>query len=314
VTIRHPVRRRAARDLARALALFSAVLLALSTWSLLSSGSSPVGAAPVAGTLSVDPGEGGSGTEFRLELPGAAACTGDSASGGYQVQTYMIPSSSSPSTLVFGTAGPVEVTGEARRPLMDSNNGDAVVNLQTGITPGGGPGIISGLPFFSFGQLLPGEVPAGTYNIGVACWRPSAEEGEKLDKYWNTKMVVTTDVADEPAGFTWVIDATPDPTTTTVEGGSTTTTADGSTTTTGESTTTTADGTSSTTGPAVVSGISVSGGTPNAASPVTTMGQLPFTGSSPIPMVIWAVALVVFGRMAMLLGKRPKIIGDGNDA
>jgi hypothetical protein len=192
VTIRHPVRRRAARDLARALALFSAVLLALSTWSLLSSGSSPVGAAPVAGTLSVDPGEGGSGTEFRLELPGAAACTGDSASGGYQVQTYMIPSSSSPSTLVFGTAGPVEVTGEARRPLMDSNNGDAVVNLQTGITPGGGPGIISGLPFFSFGQLLPGEVPAGTYNIGVACWRPSAEEGEKLDKYWNTKMVVTT--------------------------------------------------------------------------------------------------------------------------
>jgi hypothetical protein len=27
-------------------------------------------------------------------------------------------------------------------------------------------------------------------------------------------------------------------------------------------------------------------------------------------MVVWAVALLVFGRMAMLFGKRTKVIGD----
>ncbi len=59
-----------------------------------------------------------------------------------------------------------------------------------------------------------------------------------------------------------------------------------------------------------MSGGSFSGGNPSSASPVSTAGQLPFTGASPIPTVAWAIALLVFGRMAMLLGKRPKVIGD----
>jgi hypothetical protein len=54
------------------------------------------------------------------------------------------------------------------------------------------------------------------------------------------------------------------------------------------------------------------GGTPAAASPVAVMGQLPYTGSSPLPLVFWAASLLVFGRMAMLLGKRPKVVGDGS--
>jgi hypothetical protein len=313
--IRNPLRRRVARDLTRALALMSAVMLVIAVGTAITSGSSPASAATDSGSVGFTPSNGGSATSFSLTLPSGAACTGDSAGANYRVQTYLIPAAADPSGLTFDGSGPIQVSGQVRSPLY-SANGEPVVGALTGsaATPGG-PGVISGLPTMSFGVLLPGDLAAGTYNVGVACTVGQAGS-KQLDKFWNAHLTVTADSADAPAQFTWVLAATG--TTTTTVGGTTSTTAGGTTTTTGDGTTTTTDGSTTTTdgsttttGGADVSGADAfSGGSPSAASPVTTMGQLPYTGSSPLPMVFWAIALLVFGRIAMLLGKRPKVVGN----
>jgi hypothetical protein len=388
-------RRTIARDLARAAALLSAVMLVLATWTAVTSGSSRASAAAVAGSLSFTPTSGGSATQYSIALPSGAACSGDSAGANYRVQTYMIPGSADPAGLTFDGSGPIAVSGQTRTPLY-SANGDPVVGALTGsaATPGG-PGLISGLPTLSFAVFLPGDVTTGTYNVGVACSVGGAGPSQ-LDKYWNAQLNATTDATDSPANFTWTLGGS-GTTTTTTGGGTTTTTESGTTTTTDGGTTTTTTGIVVKVGPPLVlsqdtlkAGDSVTiqaggwqpssdveiflhsdpvdigtltadesgnidgsvsipadtppgtheivalgldtsgepmgssadvtvqsaeadptGGTPSAASPVTTMGQLPYTGSSPLPMVFWAVSLLVFGRMAMLLGKRPKVIGDG---
>jgi len=37
------------------------------------------------------------------------------------------------------------------------------------------------------------------------------------------------------------------------------------------------------------------------------VGQLPYTGNSPWSLVVWGAMLLVFGRMAILLGRKPKV-------
>jgi hypothetical protein len=318
MTIRNPRRRRIARDLFRSLAVMSAFMLALSVWTTVSATRSPAGAATSSGSVSITPTSGSSATTFGLTFGSTPQCAGDSASGGYNWSAIMIPAAADINAVTMSATGPNQVSGEYRTALLASPNGDTIAMQNTGIAGGAGqPGIISGIPQFTFEFNLPGEIPAGSYQVGVVCTK---DGGQTLDTYYVTGMTVTADAAGGPAEITWA-EATlgGGGTTTTTSAGSTTTTADGSTTTTADgsttttadgSTTTTADGSTSTTDTAQVSG-GVFGGTPSAASPVSTAGQLPFTGSSPIPMVAWAVALLLFGRMAMLMGKRPKVIGDG---
>lgn len=398
MTIRNPRRRRIARDLFRSLAVMSAFMLALSVWTTVSATRSPAGAATSSGSVSITPTSGSSATTFGLTFGSTPQCAGDSASGGYNWSAIMIPAAADINAVTMSATGPNQVSGEYRTALLASPNGDTIAMQNTGIAGGAGqPGIISGIPQFTFEFNLPGEIPAGSYQVGVVCTK---DGGQTLDTYYVTGMTVTADAAGGPAEITWA-EATlgGGGTTTTTVDGSTTTTVDGSTTTTvGGSTTTTtgvvvkvgpplvlsadtvvaggavdvtgtewepgsdvevaldgsgdpvslgtltADADGKISGPLTIPGNSepglhtiaalgingsgelmasgakltveaatqvTYGGTPSAASPVSTAGQLPFTGSSPIPMVAWAVALLLFGRMAMLMGKRPKVIGDG---
>jgi hypothetical protein len=319
MTIRNPRRRRLARDLFRSLAVMSAFMLALSIWTTVSATRSPAGAATSAGTVALSPTTGSSATVFGMTFGSTPQCAGDSASGGYNWSAIMIPAAADINAVTMSGTGPNQVSGEYRIALLASPNGDTIAMQNTGIAGGAGqPGIISGIPQFTFEWNLPGEIPAGSYQVGVVCTK---DGGQTLDTYYVTGMTITADAAGGPAQITWAEAAlggggttttTAEGTTTTTADGSTTTTEGGSTTTTaGGSTTTTAGGSTTTTDAAQVSGGGVFGGTPSAASPVSTAGQLPFTGSSPVPMVAWAVALLLFGRMAMLMGKRPKVIGDG---
>lgn len=224
--IRHPRHRRLAAVAARAGAVASAAMLALSAWAAVDPVPTQAVAATNAGNATIaDPTsdtaltEGGSDTDFAVRLPVGSACTGDSASDGYRVQSYMVPAAVDPASLTFGATGPLpEGTGAAfRQPLYAAFVGNPYVNGLTDLKvepdPGGN---ISGIPVFDFsvfGADGPEIVPAGTYNLGIACTLgpPSATQ---IDKYWNVQMTVAHDAADEPAGLTWTVAASQAATTT----------------------------------------------------------------------------------------------------
>lgn len=259
---------------------------------------------------------GASATPFSLLLPAGAACTGDSALGGYRVQSYIVPESVAPASLTFDSAGPMPsgLGASFRQPLFEST-GSGYVNAQTAnATVTGGPGPVVNIPAFKLGPpdvFVPGDIPAGTYNVGIACTKGPAS-ATQIDKFWNTQMTVTTAPADLPAGVTWTSSSvvttttTASSTTTTVVGGSTTSTTGGSTTTTttGASTTstTTSGATTSTT-----SGVLAGGGAPTGTPVVSSVASLPVTGGSTTSLVVWSVLLLVFGRMAILLGRPPRV-------
>lgn len=309
-------RRRVARDLARAGAALCALMLVVSLGSAVT-GDPRAGAAAVdGGALTVNQGgsnplvpitSGGSSTAFYLAPPSGAACPGDSATGGYRVQSYMVPSTVDPTTLTFGLTGP-SPTGEGadfRQPLWTSL-GSTWVNKTTAVTTG----LLLNLPTISFAWATSGltTLPAGTYNLGFACTKNA---GAQLDKYWNVQLTVAASAGD-PLGFAWSVPAVTTPTsttstTTTTTAASTTTTVLGATSTTVRSTTTTstvAGGSTTST----VAGTSTTFFLSGAGSGGSGSGSIVSTGSSPTPIIIWAILLVVLGRMALLLGRRVRVL------
>jgi len=316
MTITHPTRRRVARDLTRALSVVCALMLTLSVWTVIEGGTTPLAAA-TAGTLTLTPTSGDYTTSTALTLPAGAACTGDTASGGYRWQTYLVPSTVDLQTLRFDAFGPVPVAGQFRTPLNDTSNGNPIINKATSVSSAGAPGLLTGLMSFGFSLFLPGEIPAGSYSLGVACTLGLPSSPTQLDKFWSVQYDITATAT----GFTWVLGSPPGSTTTTTTGG-TTTTAPGDTTTTtaaGGTTTTTAAGGSTTTvaggssttvaggGSGGTGSTTFSGGNPSSAALASTVGQLPYTGNSPWSLVVWGAMLLVFGRMAILLGRKPKV-------
>lgn len=327
---------RAALRATRAGALGCATMLTLTIWSFSSPGRASAatdgGAAQVVNPVDGSAGSGtpltagASATPFTLRLPAGAACTGDSANDGYRVQSYMVPSTVSPAALTFDFLGPTpQGVGTSLRQPLYTIDGNPYVNAQSAnATPPGGPGPVINIPAFSFAVYQPGDVPGGTYNVGIACTKGNASPTQ-LDVYWNAQLVVTASPADEPAGFTWtaqqtaVTSTTSTSTTTTVPttSGSTTTTASttGSTTTTPATTasdsTTSGSTTGATTLAPVVSGASAAaaptGGVPSSPSVAASFAELPRTGGSTTSLVVWSLLLLVFGRMAVLLGRTPAV-------
>jgi hypothetical protein len=266
---------------------------------------------PTAGQLLTS---GGSATVFALNLPNGASCSGDTASGGYVINSYMVPASVDPATLSFDSNGPTPFgTGaNLRVPLYSSSGSTPFMNGTTGVAASsGGPGLVVGLPSFSFnvfGANGHTVVPAGTYNLGVACWNTTANP-HVLDKYWNVQMAFVATPSDSPGGITWTAVAVTPPTTTTTTTAATTTTTSGSTTSTAGSSTTVAE--SSTTTP-VDSSTTVVGDTSTTSvggsgGVDTTVPPLVTTGASPISPIVWGVLLLVLGRIVILIGRRIRV-------
>src|SRR5687768_17333907 len=106
-----PRSRRVAGAIARLGAATSALMLAFAIAAAVDSSAHAAENAGPAIVVGVGPtglptgaplDEGGSATPFTLQLPVGAACTGDSASSDYRVQSYMVPSAVDPNTLTFG--------------------------------------------------------------------------------------------------------------------------------------------------------------------------------------------------------------------
>ncbi|MBI1843160.1 MAG: hypothetical protein HYR89_00885, partial [Actinobacteria bacterium] len=167
----------------------------------------------------ITPGVGIGSTAFNLTLPLGAACAGDSAGGGWNWNTYMVPATVDPSTLEFGSNGPLpaDVGAAFRQPLFSASTSGSVTNQLTALADtAGGPGLILGIPQFNFEVFAPGDIPAGAYNVGVACTLgpPSATQ---LDRYWNVKMTFSPNPAGGAAQVSWAQGALPDaPTLTTL--------------------------------------------------------------------------------------------------
>lgn len=331
--------RRTGSDLGRVGIAVAATTLALGLISAMDSGLRASAAAQNAGALQVlappnaaNAGQslvgGGSATKFALSPPVGAACTGDSATAGYRVQSYIVPASVDPSTLTFDSNGPVPAgTGVAlRQPLFATST--PFVNRTTAVAAtAGGDGLLVGLPEFSFAVFAPTGaqvVPPGIYNVGYACTLGPAS-ATQLDKYWNVQLTFAADPNDLPAGITFTVVApttptTPAPTTpTTPTTPATTPTTPATTPTTPATTPTTPATTPTTVATTTTSTIAGTGsgttttvkfGPSSTAStvqngvgavPITT--KLATTGSSPLPIMIWAILLLVFGRMVILVGR-----------
>jgi predicted phage tail protein len=169
---------------------------------------------------------GGSSTQFTLAVPVGAACTGDSATGGYRVQSFIVPAATDLSLLTFNNSGPVLPGAAAgfKAPLY--SNSSPFTNKNTAVNTG----FLPSIPLFDFGVFLPGDIPAGDYSVGLAC--SNNANGIPLDKYWSVGLTFATNVSDSPAQVTWTLSPTPPPTTTTSSTTSTTTTLPATTTTT----------------------------------------------------------------------------------
>jgi len=324
----HPIRnqtRRRLRDAARAGFAVSAVMLA-ATVSMSIESPRRVDAVAIDGgavTVVVPPGTptagnpltaGGSATEFALRPPEGAACSGDSVAG-YRAQSYMVPESVLPGSLTFANTGPLPPgSGAAFTQPLYSSLGSTWVNKTTAVTTG----LLIGLPVLSFAWAADvggiTYLPAGTYNVGFACTKGVAS-ATQLDKYWNTKLTIVAAAGDSPSGLTWTVPTGQSGTTTTLAATTTTTVAAATTTTTARATTTTTGaGTSTTT---TSSGVTTTlftnttlfgTGSGSGSGSGGFNGSIVNTGSSPLPIIIWAVLLLVFGRMALLFGRPLRVL------
>jgi hypothetical protein len=145
--------------------------------------------------------EGASATLFSLDLPDGAACPGDTANDDWRVQGFMIPVDDDPATIRYGVIGP---EGE-QFPLFAFDTRPFAHQFTEVAAAPGEPGVIPALPALTFGVFTPGDVPPGTYRIGVACtfFRQTAD-------YWDTEIVIELDPSDELAGFRWSVPNAPD--------------------------------------------------------------------------------------------------------
>lgn len=270
--------------------------------------------------------QGGSALPVVLTLPSNAGCTGDSSSGQYRVQTFMVPGSVDPGTVKFDSNGPVKPAGaEGLWYSLYSTGGDPVVNRLTDVaTSQNGPGLISGLPVINFSVFGPGDITAGSYHVGVACTRGSQSDADQLDRYWAVEMTFVDDSGDQPAGAVWTSSPFQQQvtTTTTVVGDTTTTTTtavDSSTTSTTAataSTSTTVDGSGAattgsggSTGSSTGGGVTTTGGGAATSASGTGSGSLPVTGLSTLELAGWGLLLLVAGRVAWLFSRRTRVVG-----
>lgn len=199
------------RVLAGVVGLTTAAALPLSLATPAAAAPEPLGSATLSPTSSTN-----SNNPFSISLPAGAACDGDSANDNYRVGSYLVAKSVNPATLQFGPdgpepgqLGPPQTTFAA--PLFDTNGSPYAVAQTANATPPPGPGPIIGIPQFTFG-VFDGSVPsfslpAGEYNIGIACYidGPGANP---IEQYWNNVITVTSNPADPgTADISWTVGA-----------------------------------------------------------------------------------------------------------
>lgn len=150
-------------------------------------------------------------TGVALTTTQQAGCGGDNGAG-YTVASYMVPSSVDPGTLTFDGNGPIPAaTGASfRQPLWDTTGTPYVGPSPAAATFTGGPGQIINIPNFDYQVFTAGQIPAGSYNLGIACVVGPAS-ATQMKEYWNAKMSFTANASGGTAQVSWAVLAVPAP-------------------------------------------------------------------------------------------------------
>jgi hypothetical protein len=302
-----PITPRRWRDLAAAGALAAAAVAGAALFGPLGAGALPAGTPPTDGQ-SISASSGASDTVFSLTLATPNnVCPGDTATGNFRWNTYMVPESVDPATLTYNASGPIAPSaGVFTQPLYSSLTGAPQVNKNTAVTTGQ----IVGTQTVNFAVFTPGQIPPGTYEIGYAC-----SKAGQTERYWSTRITVTASPTGGPAQITWAVATTPPVTTTTTTTAPTTTTtttppATTTTTTVAGSTTTSTTSPGSTTTSTTTPGSTTTTLLPTTTTirpitiPITVGPSLPATGSPTWrPFIIWALVVFLVGRTVMLIAR-----------
>jgi hypothetical protein len=139
---------------------------------------------------------------FNMVLPSGAACSKDSNTGQYTVNSYVVDNSMvpNPGTLTFPGGTPSQGTV-----LLQDNSGSPYSGEQTVPVSG----VISQPPPFNwdnfqgaFGANAASGQPLypATFNVGIMC----ADNNANPDKWWNAQITFAASSSD-PNGFTWTI-------------------------------------------------------------------------------------------------------------
>jgi hypothetical protein len=176
---------------------------ALATLALVAAGPASASTVNAVATI-VDPStsaflpSGASTTPFTVALPANAECTGDTATDGYHVYSYLVPEGTNLSTVTFINFPSVGFG-------FVNNIGTYYGPANTAPTTGE----IIGIPDFEWAPLVTddgvsvstlttsGTTP-GTWEAGLAC----ATSSGVLSDNWNTEVTFTANSSD-PTGFVW---------------------------------------------------------------------------------------------------------------
>ncbi len=143
---------------------------------------------------------GGPSTPFTLSLPSGAACSGDTATHGFHVYSFIVPSNIDVGALTFNPS-----TGPSQGlPLVDIT-GSAYMAANTASTTGQ----IVQVPTFDFNLFATTDqggtkvaLPPGDYKVGLAC----ANTVGQGDKYWDASFSFTAN-GSNPNGEVWTTSA-----------------------------------------------------------------------------------------------------------
>jgi hypothetical protein len=162
---------------------------------------------------------GGSATQFQFKLPSGAKCTngtgqGFQVFGGLLDTTFDLTATSGPNSINWSSSGPVSGTAGDTRvafPLVDTtgapftNQSTADASGTIGVPPDTGTNAGFNLVIFSIdGRNGTAPVPAGTYNLVVACANVGANpSGANTDVFFAAQVTFSANAGD-PNGETWV--------------------------------------------------------------------------------------------------------------
>ena len=149
----------------------------------------------------------GTATATMNLLARTSSCPGDTAGGNFRYSAFLVPAATDlDASLQFDAFGVTNVAGYTTA-LLDTS-GNSVLNRPTNIAGGPGQPGLFGVPQVNFSLFAPGEVPAGSYKIGVACHIGSPSVTQ-LQTHWSRLITVTaTTVAlGGPAAFTFALGA-----------------------------------------------------------------------------------------------------------
>jgi len=178
----------------------SVLVVGSAIWSVAPAGASTLdGTATITNPSLVPISSGGSTTEFSVALPAGADCSGDTATDGYHVYSYLVQQGTSITGITFTThpsegLGLVNNTGVYYGPVNTAINTGQIISIPTNF---------EWAPLLSDGATLAQLLysgSSGVWEAGLAC----ANSSGVLTDYWNTQVTFTASGSD-PNGFVFSV-------------------------------------------------------------------------------------------------------------